>query len=119
MGYWTEDVLPFAYSLRAHVLVANRWFCSAPCQTYPNRRFLMAGTAYGNISTDNESLLDPPPPNGTIFDRLSTYGVSWRNYFTDLPLDRDHPVDDREIPAEPGADRAVLRRLRNRARCPR
>jgi len=85
MGYWTEDVLPFAYSLARTFCVANRWFGSAPCQTYPNRRFLMAGTAYGNISTDTESLLDPPPPNGTIWDRLQTYGISWRNYFTDLP----------------------------------
>jgi phospholipase C len=85
MGYWTEQELPFAYSLARSFTIANRWFASAPCQTYPNRRFLMAGTAYGNISTDNESLKDPPPPNGTIFDRLSTYGISWRNYFTDLP----------------------------------
>jgi phospholipase C len=85
MGYWTPDVLPFPYSLARTFCVANRWFCSAPCQTYPNRRFLMAGTAYGNISTDTESLKDPPPPNGTIWDRLQTYGISWRNYFTDLP----------------------------------
>jgi phospholipase C len=85
MGYWTEDVLPFPYSLARTFTVANRWFCSAPCQTYPNRRFLMAGTAYGNISTDIESIQDPPPPNGTIFDRLHAYGISWRNYFTDLP----------------------------------
>jgi phospholipase C len=85
MGYWTEDVLPFAYSFARTFTLANNWFCSAPCQTYPNRRFLMAGTAYGNISTDTESLSDPPPPNGTIFDRLHAYGVSWRNYFTDLP----------------------------------
>jgi phospholipase C len=85
MGYWTEDVLPFAYSFARTFTIANKWFCSAPCQTYPNRRFLMAGTAYGNISTDNESLKDPPPPNGTIFDRLHAYGISWRNYFTDLP----------------------------------
>ncbi len=85
MGYWTEDVLPFAYSFARGFTLANRWFCSAPCQTYPNRRFLMAGTAYGDVSTDSESLKDPPPPNGTIFDRLQTYGISWRNYFTDLP----------------------------------
>jgi phospholipase C len=85
MGYWTEDVLPFAYSFAKTFTLANKWFCSAPCQTYPNRRFLMAGTAYGDIATDTESLQDAPPPNGTIFDRLSTYGVSWRNYFTDLP----------------------------------
>ncbi len=85
MGYWTDAVLPFAYSFARTFTIANRWFSSAPCQTYPNRRFLMAGTAYGDISTDSESLKDPPPPNGTIFDRLSAYGVSWRNYFTDLP----------------------------------
>ncbi|HTZ65285.1 MAG TPA: alkaline phosphatase family protein [Solirubrobacteraceae bacterium] len=85
MGYWTEDVLPFAYSFARSFTLANRWFCSAPCQTYPNRRFLMAGTAYGDIATDTESLGDPPPPNGTIFDRLNACGISWRNYFTDLP----------------------------------
>ncbi len=85
MGYWTDEVLPFAYSLARTFCSANRWFCSAPCQTYPNRRFLMAGTAYGNISTDTQSLQDAPPPNGTIFDRLHAYGISWTNYFTDLP----------------------------------
>jgi phospholipase C len=85
MGYWTDEVLPFAYSLARTFCSANRWFCSAPCQTYPNRRFLMAGTAYGNIATDSQSLQDPPPPNGTIFDRLHAYGISWANYFTDLP----------------------------------
>jgi phospholipase C len=85
MGYWTGDVLPFIYSFARTFCVANRWFCSAPCQTYPNRRFLMAGTAYGNISTDIESLKDPPPPNGTIWDRLHAYGIGWKNYFTDLP----------------------------------
>jgi len=85
MGYWTDEVLPFAYSLARTFCSANRWFCSAPCQTYPNRRFLMAGTAYGDIATDTSTLENPPPPNGTIFDRLHTYGISWTNYFTDLP----------------------------------
>jgi phospholipase C len=85
MGYYSAGVLPFAYSLASTFTVANRWFCSAPCQTFPNRRFLMAGTAYGGIATDVESLTDPPPPNGTIFDRLHAHAISWRNYFTDLP----------------------------------
>jgi phospholipase C len=85
MGYYTPEILPFYYGLAKTFTLANRWFCSTPCQTYPNRRFLMAGTAYGLISTDSSSLEDPPPPEGTIFDRLSHYGVSWRNYFSDLP----------------------------------
>jgi phospholipase C len=85
MVYWTDEDLPFYYSLAKTFTLANRWFGSAPCQTYPNRRFLMAGTAYGNISTDTSSLFDPPPPNGTIFDRLAAFGLDWRNYFSDLP----------------------------------
>jgi phospholipase C len=85
MGYFLPGVLPFAYSFATTFTVANRWFCSAPCQTYPNRRFLMAGTAYGDISTNTESLLQSPPPNGTIFDQLQSHGISWGNYYTDLP----------------------------------
>jgi phospholipase C len=85
MGYYPPAVLPFAYSLASTFTVANRWFCSAPCQTVPNRRFLLAGTAYGAIATDLATLFDGSPPNGTIFDRLDAHGISWHNYFTDLP----------------------------------
>jgi phospholipase C len=85
MGYYPPEVLPFAYSLARTFTVANRWFCSAPCQTIPNRRFLLAGTAYGAIATDVATLFDGSPPNGTIFDRLDAHGISWRNYFTDVP----------------------------------
>jgi phospholipase C len=85
MGYWDSDVLPFPYSLATTFTLANRWFCSAPCQTFPNRRFLMAGTASGDIATSVQSLTLPPPANGTIFDRLHQHGISWRNYFVDFP----------------------------------
>jgi len=85
MGYYPDTVLPFAYSLARTFTIGNRWFSSAPCQTFPNRRFLMAGTAYGNIASSTSSLYNAPPPNGTIFDRLQTHGISWRNYFSDIP----------------------------------
>ncbi len=85
MGYYPPAVLPFAYSLASTFTLANRWFCSAPCQTVPNRRFLLAGTAYGAIATDLATLFDGSPPNGTICDRLDAHGISWHNYFTDLP----------------------------------
>jgi phospholipase C len=85
MGYWDEDDIPFYYSLAKTFTLANRWFASAPCQTYPNRRFLHAATAYGLVSTTTPGPNDPPPPNGTIFDRLNSYGIDWVNYFTDLP----------------------------------
>ncbi len=85
MLYWDEKDIPFYYSLARTFTLGNRWFCSAPCQTFPNRRFLLAATAYGLISTDFTSVNDPPPPNGTLFDRLAAHGVVWKNYFTDLP----------------------------------
>jgi phospholipase C len=84
MGYWTGAVLPFAYSLARTFTVANRWFGSAPCQTFPNRRFLMAGTAFGEVADKIPSLSDRPK-NGTIFDLLHAHGLSWRNYFVDAP----------------------------------
>jgi phospholipase C len=86
MGYYTPAVLPFAYSLATTFTVANRWFCSVPGPTYPNRRFLLAGTAYGGTATTAETLLDPPPPHGTIFDRLSDQHINWCSYFSDLPM---------------------------------
>ena len=85
MSYYDQKDLPFYYSLAKTFTLANRWFASVPAQTYPNRRFLYAGTAYGNISTDTSSYFDAPPPHGTIMDEFAKYGVSWHDYVTDLP----------------------------------
>ena len=85
MGYWTGATLPFYYSLARTFPLCDRWFASCPAQTYPNRRFLLAGTAYGLISTSATGILAPSPPNGTIFDQLNAHGISWRDYYTDLP----------------------------------
>ncbi|MGH2891195.1 MAG: alkaline phosphatase family protein [Solirubrobacteraceae bacterium] len=86
MGYYTPEVLPFAYSLASTFTLANRWFASMPGPTYPNRRFLLAGTAYGATVTGPGTLLDAPPPHGTIFDVLSAHNVNWCDYFTDVPM---------------------------------
>jgi phospholipase C len=86
MGYYTPEVLPFAYSLADAFTVANNWFCSVPGPTYPNRRFLLAGTAWGMTVTDTkQSFLHSRPPNGTIFDLLSRHHIGWCDYFTDVP----------------------------------
>ncbi len=85
MGYWDESDLPFYWSLARHFTLASRWFSSTLAQTYPNRRFLLAGTAAGIVSTDPSTLSLPPPPNGTIFERLDAHGITWRDYASDLP----------------------------------
>ncbi len=85
MGYWTQDDLPFYYSLASTFPLCDRWFGSAPAQTFPNRRFLQAATSVGIVSTDvNEVLATPDAPNGLIWDRLNAHGITWADYVIDL-----------------------------------
>jgi phospholipase C len=84
LGYWDERLLPFYYSLASQFPVCDRYFCSSLCQTYPNRVFAMAATAAGLISTDTP----PPtvtPANGHIWDVLDGHGISWGDYYSELP----------------------------------
>jgi len=85
MGYWTGDDLPFYYALASTFPVCDRWFGSCMAQTFPNRRFLLAGTARGNLRTDLNTVTDFQPPNGTIMDSLGRNGIEWRDYYTSLP----------------------------------
>jgi phospholipase C len=82
MGYVPSSVLPFTNSLAATFPVCDRYFGSVGAQTYPNRRFLMAGTSLG-LTTD--ALNSDRPPNGTVFEALNRYGISWKNYYSSLP----------------------------------
>ncbi len=85
MGYWTGKDLPYYAGLGKTFVLCDRWFGSCMGQTYPNRRFLLAATARGNIRTTAETLTDPPPPNGTIMEALGRHSIGWKNYYTDLP----------------------------------
>jgi phospholipase C len=88
MYYSTEAQLPYYYALASTFPVCDRYFCSVMAQTYPNRRFLIAGSAFGQVSDPFPSPTDPDPrPSGfgTIFDMLNAFGISWKDYFADLP----------------------------------
>ncbi len=85
MAYYTGEEIPFYYSLARTFPVCDRYFCSVLAQTYPNRRFLLAGTAFGLIATVDSSITEIPP-NGTIFDRLDAHGISWGSYATNVPF---------------------------------
>jgi phospholipase C len=79
MGYWTEEDLPFYYGLARTFPLADRWFSSCLGPTFPNRRFLLAGTAHGLVDDLPVNILDRPPA-GTILDMLTRHGISWANY---------------------------------------
>jgi phospholipase C len=85
MGYWERDDLPFYHSMGGLFPIGDRYFSSVMAQTYPNRRFLIAGTALGNTQTNVTGISKVDPPNGTIFDRLNEHRISWKDYYPDLP----------------------------------
>jgi len=79
LGYWTEEELRFYHGLARIFPVADRWFCSCLGPTFPNRRFLIAGTAHGLIDDLPWDLVDYPAA-GTIFDMLTKHDITWKNY---------------------------------------
>lgn len=89
MTYWTGDDIPFLWSLASNFTICDRYFSSVMAQTYPNRRFLLAASAFGQVGDPLPLPTDPPPrPAGTpstIFDLLNQYGITWKDYFADLP----------------------------------
>jgi phospholipase C len=84
MGYWTEQDVPWAYSLAATFPLADRWFAAMLGQTQPNRRYLIAATSVGMVDDIlPENII--PPPTGTVFDRLDAHRIRWRNYHASFP----------------------------------
>jgi phospholipase C len=82
MRYWDKRDIPFTYSLAEHFPIGERHFCSLLGQTFPNRRFLFAGTSFGTV---DDTFPNDPPPNGTIFDRLDAHSINWAVYYQNYP----------------------------------
>jgi phospholipase C len=89
MYYYTPDQFPFYNALASAFPVCDRYFCSVMAQTYPNRRFLIAGSAFGLVSDPFPTIVGSKSPRatgyGTIFDLLNAFHISWKDYFVDLP----------------------------------
>jgi len=79
MAYWTGQDLPFYHGLARTFPLADHWFSSCLGPTFPNRRFLLAGTANGLMDDLPVNLLDRPKA-GTIMDVLTRHRISWVNY---------------------------------------
>ena len=86
MGYWDETDIPFYYGLAQHVpavrpLVRIGARADLPEPAVPDGRDRGRHREHDRPRRSTA----PPPPNGTIFDRFHAHGISWRNYYTDLP----------------------------------
>jgi phospholipase C len=80
LATYTAAHAPNLFKLAHNYAVSDRWFCSVPTQTNPNRAFSICGTSLGRENNLNMAALekfDAP----TIFNRLAEKGKTWRLYF--------------------------------------
>lgn len=82
LHYFTPKQVPVISQLATAFGVSDRWFASAPCQTWPNRFFVHSATCAGHVNNKNFSV---PYDKPTIFGRMRDKGKSWRIYYHDIP----------------------------------
>jgi len=82
MHCFTPEQLPVSSMLARSFGVSDRWFASAPCQTWPNRLFVHTGRGGGEVNNDSLPLPFLLP---TVFRRLEARGRSWKVFFHDFP----------------------------------
>jgi phospholipase C len=81
MHFFTPDQVPVISILARKFAVCDRWFSSAPCQTWPNRWFAHSATADGRENNNPVHL----PDVETIYNRFEQAGMKdWKIYFHDL-----------------------------------
>ena len=88
MQCYSPEQVPVLSQLAKSFAVCDRWFASVPCQTWPNRSFVHAGTSFGRLNNlpgeydESDSIPNFLPYIGqrTIFDVLDEQKVSWRVY---------------------------------------
>lgn len=74
---FNPQMLPVLSTLALEYAVCDRWFCSIPGETWPNRDMIHAGTSHGSVDIDGHPRTHNPP---TIFRLLNTIDKSWRLY---------------------------------------
>jgi phospholipase C len=92
MGYFDQGDLPFYYALAQTFAIGDRYFSSLLGPTFPNRAYALAATSFGHVTTLETAPPATPlpfggyrPVTGTIMDLLDAAGVTWANYFVDVP----------------------------------
>jgi phospholipase C len=75
--------------------VCDRWFSSAPTETFPNRAFVSMATSQGHLEDSAASVFTAP----SIFTALAKQGASWSAYgYNTLPLVRTLVADITQAP---------------------
>ena len=89
MAFYNQNEIPFYYDLAQKFSVNDRYFAPVLGPTFPNRSYLMAATSFGHLTTSDSFPLPGSggykPITGTIFDLMEKNGVTWADYFQDVP----------------------------------
>ncbi|KAJ3114505.1 hypothetical protein HDU96_002019 [Phlyctochytrium bullatum] len=94
-GYNPKNV-PITTALAEEFAVFDRWFCSVPGPTYPNRLFVYSATSNGEtVNRDLE--IAKGFPQKSIFGAMEDAKFSWKNYFGLIPTSI-FMKDTRQIP---------------------
>jgi phospholipase C len=92
MGYYTDVDLPFYYGLAETFAISDRYFAPVLGQTFPNRAYFVAATSFGHLTTSEivggVAGGGYKPITGTIYQLMDQQGVSWTDYYSDLPYSR-------------------------------
>jgi phospholipase C len=76
MGYYNGADLPVYDYLAREYCVCDRWFCSVPGSTWPNRLYAVTGKAAGSKDNKNPPIYDL----ASFVRQLDAKRVSWRWY---------------------------------------
>lgn len=88
MNMFTPDRVPITKALADEFVLFDRFFCSHPGPTWPNRLFQLLGTSAGCTETsETHKGLNPLYGGKTIFDSVKEAGFDWRFYYADAPLE--------------------------------
>ncbi len=80
MGYFGAAEAPVNDFFAKNFTICDRWFCSIPAGTQPNRLMSMSG--FTNIDINHDVL----PAQDLVYDWLNRQGIKWRVYHQEIPF---------------------------------
>lgn len=82
MTMWSEQKIPIMTTLAQEYALFDRFFASHPGSTYPNRQFVLSGTAHGMTDTGNK-VPKGGFPQKTVLRSFEEAGLHWNMYYED------------------------------------
>ncbi len=80
MSYFGAAEAPVNDFFARNFTICDRWFCSLPAGTQPNRLMSMSGRTLIEVNQT------PLPDQDLVYDWLNQRGVSWRVYHQEIPF---------------------------------